>query len=207
MKTNLCIALLMGAFVFAGAAHAQQQDTQGAVQAVESLYSKIYSMGTNPAQDDVTKQAAYCDIASSVDYASLSDSLAGFTYNSAKPEHQQRFLTALKRMFATLLGQNFSTINFQRAFEVSSRTIKKSSGDVQVQTKLPFGETEISNINYVMRNTSGQWLIVDALLKGTSLTSQKYPDFKEALDRLKNKYQDPINRYAIELENNYPACP
>ena len=205
MKTNLRNALIIAAFAFSSLAQAQQ-DSQGAVQAVESLYSKIYAVGTSRAQDEATKQAAYCDIAASVDYSSLSDSLAGFMYNSSKPEHQQRFQTALKRMFASLLGQNFSTINFQRAYEVSTRVIKKSSGDVQVQTKLPFGETEVSNINFVMRNTSGQWLIIDALLKGTSLTSQKYPDFKEALDRLKNKYQDPINQYAVELEKTYPAC-
>lgn len=206
MKTNLCIALMTATLFGFGTSVAQAQDAQEAVQTIESVYSKVYSAGTS-SLDEASARAAYCDIATAVNYPGLVEDITGRFYTEAKPEHQTRFCKAMQGMLTSLFGQNFSSINFQRAFEVSPRVIKKSNGDVQVQTKLPFGETDVTNINFVMRpNAQGQWGIVDALIKGGSLQSQKYPEFKTALDRLKQKYLDPLNQYAIELEASYSAC-
>lgn len=201
MKTILCAALAFG--FCTNISHAQEH---GAVTTVNSFYQQVYAAVENA--DAVSKQTAYCALAGNgLDFAAIGYGLAGRLYSEALPEHQSHFHFALQRMFVDMFTLHFASLNTSRGYEVNSKVINKSGGMVQVQTRAPFDAEDFVNINFVMRqNTNGAWLVADAYVKGMSMVSQKYPEVKSKIDSFKIKYLDPLNQYAFDLENTYPAC-
>jgi phospholipid transport system substrate-binding protein len=98
----------------------------------------------------------------------------------SKPQ-QTQFMDEFKRYLAVNYGNRIERYDQQKVDIVGER--KEPRGDVTIQSIVRGGEFEGATVDYRLRESQGNWLVIDVIVEGISLVSNFRDQFKEVLAR------------------------
>jgi phospholipid transport system substrate-binding protein len=104
-------------------------------------------------------------IGAAFDLAAMTRIAVGPTWTSLTPEQQSAITTAFTRLTVANYASRFDGYEGER-FEVDP-TVTERGADRVVNTRLVPKNGEPVVLNYLMRNSGGEWKIVDVYLSGT----------------------------------------
>jgi phospholipid transport system substrate-binding protein len=91
---------------------------------------------------------------------------AGLQWQSFSPDDQQKLVTAFSDYSVATYANQFDGFSGER-FEVDPTPVKTDNGDVIVKTKLIPPKDDPVQLDYLMRQETGGWKIIDIYLSGT----------------------------------------
>jgi phospholipid transport system substrate-binding protein len=91
---------------------------------------------------------------------------AGLQWQGFSPDDQQKLVQAFSDYSIATYASQFDGFSGER-FEVEPSAIKTDGGDVIVKTKLIPAKDDPVQLDYLMRQESGGWKIIDVYLSGT----------------------------------------
>jgi phospholipid transport system substrate-binding protein len=91
---------------------------------------------------------------------------AGLQWQGFSPEDQQNLVTAFSEYSIATYANQFDGYSGER-FEVEPAPVKTDGGDDIVKTKLVLPKDDPVQLDYLMRQESGGWKIIDVYLSGT----------------------------------------
>jgi phospholipid transport system substrate-binding protein len=115
------------------------------------------------------------------DLPAMTRLIVGPAWRSMNPEQQQELIAAFSDYSVAVYASRFKDYSGER-FVVDPATAKLPSGDVIVHTKLLPHAGDPVELDYLMRESSEGWRIIDVLLNGTiSELAERRSEYAAAL--------------------------
>jgi phospholipid transport system substrate-binding protein len=106
----------------------------------------------------------------------------GPQWQKLSPDEQQKITAGFRQMTIATYANRFDGYSGEK-FEVEKPAVDASGGKL-VQTKLIKSDGEVIQLNYLMRETGGEWKVIDVFLKGTvSELATRRSEFTSVLRR------------------------
>ena len=133
---------------------------------------------------------------SSVDFDTLSRLVLARNWSRFSPEEQQRFRDVFRRHLSVTYGKNIDSYRNETVQIVSDR--EEARGDWTVKSKIlrGGGDADIA-VDYRLRQTNGEWKIIDFVVEGVSLIANFRSQFQDLLAN-----QTPAQLIALIHEKN-----
>jgi len=91
-------------------------------------------------------------------------------------EQQSEYVTEFKKYLSNNYGGRIERYDQQRVEIIGER--QEPRGDVIVHTRIVGGEFEGTLVDYRLRKTAGEWLVIDVVIEGISMVSNFRDQFK-----------------------------
>ena len=105
-------------------------------------------------------------VATSFDMPFLARHIVRKHWAAQEPPQQQDFMFALEEMIVTTYASQFASFDGEKFVTLKTDDLASGRNLVHSQFKIPGGET--INFDYVLRQTDGQWRIVNVIAEGVS---------------------------------------
>lgn len=176
MSRNTVFALLAAAWV-ALSPGAVRADTPS--QVVDGLASQVVAVLKDAALSSAQKRERIEQIAyGAIDFTTLSKLVLARNYAKFSPEQRSQFETEFKRHLSMTYGRNIDSYQNEKVQITGERP--ESRGDVTVISKILRGSaSENISVDYRLRQTDGQWKIIDVIIEGVSLVSNFRSQFQD----------------------------
>lgn len=115
------------------------------------------------------------------DFDTMSKLVVARYWKTFTPEQKAAFVTEFKAFLAHSYGDRIDRYSNEEVAIVSETPMKR--GDVLVLTKIVGGEYEGALVEYRLRESSGQWRVIDVKVEGISLVLNYRDQFKSLLSR------------------------
>ncbi|HEY1764659.1 MAG TPA: ABC transporter substrate-binding protein [Opitutaceae bacterium] len=167
MKRYRRAALALCLSAAAGLASGQAAD-ESPVQVAQGLCDAlIASMKSGAAAGFAARKSALePEIRRAINLPLMTRIVVGPPWRSLTPEQQQDLTAAFSDFSISTYANQFSGYSGQ-SFAVDPKATPQASGDVIVRTTLKTGDPEPVKLDYLMRQISGEWKIIDVYLNGT----------------------------------------
>ena len=181
MKTTLkkgiergLAAALLAALVAATPAAAQTPS-----QVVEGLANQVIGILKNSALDSQQKRVQIENIAyTAIDFPTLCKLVLARNWAKFSPEQRSAFELEFKQHLSMTYGRNIDNYKNEKVQIVGER--QESHGDVTVQTKILRGGGSNDVVaDYRLRQSDGQWKIIDVIIEGVSLVANFRSQFQD----------------------------
>ncbi len=167
-------AALLG-LLLGSAALAQQTPSQ----VVDGLASQVIpilqdkSLSSDQKRERI-EQIAYV----AMDFDTLSKLVLARNWSKFSPEQRTAFTNEFKRHLSVTYGRNVDNYKNEKVTILGERP--EARGDMTVHTKiLRGGGIEDILVDYRLRQTNGQWKIIDVIVEGVSLVSNFRSQFQD----------------------------
>jgi phospholipid transport system substrate-binding protein len=149
---------------------------------IQQLYDALLAvMKTSHAPFDQRYNQLAPVIDAVFDLPAIMQASVGPSWNALSADQHSTLLTAFRRYTIATYVANFNSFDGQR-FEVSPDTRALPSNDQVVTSRIISASGDSHRLDYVMRQTSGPWQVVDVLLDGTiSRVAVQRSDFRHLL--------------------------
>lgn len=176
MSRNTVFALLAAAWV-ALSPGAVRADTPS--QVVDGLASQVVAVLKDAALSSAQKRERIEQIAyGAIDFTTLSKLVLARNYAKFSPEQRSQFEAEFKRHLSMTYGRNIDSYQNEKVQITGERP--ESRGDVTVISKILRGSaSENISVDYRLRQTDGQWKIIDVIIEGVSLVSNFRSQFQD----------------------------
>ncbi len=122
-------------------------------------------------------------IGKSFDMPLMTRLTTGLEWQNISADDQKKLIAAFSDFSIANYASQFDDYSGER-FEVDPNPVKTDSGDVIVKTKLVPAKDDPVQLNYLMRQGSGGWKIIDIYLSGTiSQLAARRSEFSAVLRR------------------------
>lgn len=115
---------------------------------------------------DARKSALEPVIRRSLDLPLMSRLVMGPPWRTLSPELQSQLVKAFSDYSVATYTNRFSSFSNER-FTVDTATTTMGNGDVIVHSRLFTNDPDPVRLDYLMREKSGQWQVIDVFLNGT----------------------------------------
>ena len=169
MTRRRCILLLSALCVAvrAVAASSEESGSDPAVRQVRVFYDAL--LETMKQAERLGIRGRYDKLSPVVratfDLAAMTRIAVGPSWSSIVPEKQSELIESFTRMTVATYANRFDGYSGER-FEIEPQSEVRATGRI-VRTKLVPSTGEAVTLNYLMRESAGQWKIVDVYLTGT----------------------------------------
>jgi len=173
---ELALALLLGV---AGTAWSAAGDAQRAV--VQRLADQVLvvlrdKQATSEAKLSKIEKLVYA----AVDFETLSRLVLARNWGSFTPDQQARFEAEFKRHLSVTYGKSIDSYRNEQVEITGDR--EEARGDWTVKTKiLRGGGTDDVLVDYRLRQSGGDWKIIDFIVEGVSLVANFRSQFQDLL--------------------------
>jgi phospholipid transport system substrate-binding protein len=169
-----CAALLLTFLVGTAPATAQSPS-----QVVDGLANQVVSVLKNGALDSQQKRAAIENIAyGAIDFTTLCKLVLARNWPKFSPAQRTEFEQEFKQHLSMTYGRNVDSYKNEKVQILGERP--ESRDDVTVQTKiLRGGGSDDVVVDYRLRQSSGQWKIIDVIIEGVSMVSNFRSQFQD----------------------------
>ena len=149
---------------------------------IQQLYDALLAvMKTSHAPFDQRYNQLAPVIDAVFDLPAIMQASVGPWWNALSADQHSTLLTAFRRYTIATYVANFNSFDGQR-FEVSPDTRALPNNDQVVTSRIISASGDSHRLDYVMRQTSGPWQVVDVLLDGTiSRVAVQRSDFRHML--------------------------
>jgi phospholipid transport system substrate-binding protein len=149
---------------------------------IQQLYDALLAvMKTSHAPFDQRYNQLAPVIDAVFDLPAIMQASVGPSWNALSADQHSTLLTAFRRYTIATYVANFNSFDGQR-FEVSPDTRALPNNDQVVTSRIISASGDSHRLDYVMRQTSGPWQVVDVLLDGTiSRVAVQRSDFRHLL--------------------------
>jgi phospholipid transport system substrate-binding protein len=198
------LALLALSCLSAVAARADQPS-----KVVDGLASQVVSVLKDSQLDTAQKRDRIQQIAySAIDFPTLSKLVLARNYTKFSPPQLAQFEDEFKQHLSMTYGRNVDSYRNEKVEITGERP--EARGDVTVMSKiLRGGGSQDVVVDYRLRQTNGEWKIIDVIIEGVSLVSnfrsqfqdivaQGGPDRLLALLKEKNAAGEPLKAPGVE---------
>jgi len=172
---RLATAAALVALLAAGA----RADTPA--QVVDGLATQVVGVLKDGQLDQAQKRARIEQIAyGAIDFPTLSKLVLARNYAKFAPEQRAQFEAEFKRHLSMTYGRNIDNYRNEKVQITGERP--ESRGDVTVLSKILRGSaSENIVVDYRLRQTDGQWKIIDVIIEGVSLVSNFRSQFQDVV--------------------------
>ena len=188
---SLCVAALL---LLSGVATAA--DDAGAKAVVEKLHESLLTAMRGGATLGFKGREELLApiIADSFDFDSVCRIVTGRYWKSASDEQKARFIETFKKLSVATYASNFSSFSGEQ-FQTESSEADHDA--LIIRTNLRPTDGEPVPLNYLLRQTNGQWRIMNVVAQGVSDLSLKRADYtavikSEGFDSLINRLDKKI---------------
>ena len=94
-------------------------------------------------------------------------------------EQQQEYISQFKTYLSNNYGTRIERYNQEEVEILEARD--EPRGDVVVRTRIAGGEFNGALVDYRLRNTAGEWRVIDVVIEGISMVSNFRDQFKEVV--------------------------
>ena len=115
------------------------------------------------------------------DFPTMSRLVLARNWQRFSKTQQTEFMEEFKRYLAVNYGNRIERYDQQKVDIVGER--QEPRGDVTIQSVVRGGEFEGAVVDYRLRQSDGNWLVIDVIVEGISLVSNFRDQFKEVLAR------------------------
>jgi phospholipid transport system substrate-binding protein len=165
----VCVAL--GAAVASAA--------QGPRDVVRQLGDEVLAVLKDKSISNDVKRERILDISRrGVDFETLSRLVLARNWSRLTPDEQGRFQEEFRRHLAVTYGN--AVDNYRNETMVITGDREEARGDWTVKTKIPRGGEDIL-VDYRLRQSNGEWKIIDFIVEGVSLVSNFRSQFQDLL--------------------------
>lgn len=167
-------ALLLATLIAATPAAAQSPS-----QVVDGLASQVIGILKNTALDSQQKRTQIENIAyNAIDFPTLSKLVLARNWPKFSPTQRSEFEQEFKQHLSMTYGRNIDNYKNEKVQILGERP--EQHDDVTVQTKiLRGGGSDDVVVDYRLRQTSGQWKIIDVIIEGVSLVANFRSQFQD----------------------------
>ena len=178
-STNRLTALLAAALLVCGplAAHAAQSPSEVVTGTSEAVIAVLKQPGLSKAD----KRTKIEDIVlRSVDFDTLSKLTMARNWSKLTPAQQEQFRQEFRRHLSATYGRRIDDYRNETVTVLGTR--EESRGDQTVKTRINRGGgTADVLVDYRVRQTDGQWKIIDVVIEGVSLVANFRSQFQELM--------------------------
>jgi phospholipid transport system substrate-binding protein len=176
-RSNRIVLALGGVFLVAGLARAN--DAPRAV--VKQLADQVVAVLKDRSLASQAKhQRIESLVYASVDFDTLSRLVLGKNWSRFSPDEQRRFEDEFKRHLSVTYGKSIDSYKNETVEITSDR--EEARGDWTVRSKiLRGGGSDDILVDYRLRQTDGQWKIIDFVVEGVSLVANFRAQFQDLL--------------------------
>ncbi len=148
-------------------------------QVVDGLASQVVGVLKDGQLSAAQKRERIEQIAyGAIDFTTLSKLVLARNYAKFSPEQRSQFEAEFKRHLSMTYGRNIDSYQNEKVQIVGERP--ESRGDVTVQSKILRGSnSENIVVDYRLRQSDGQWKIIDVIIEGVSLVSNFRSQFQD----------------------------
>ena len=114
-----------------------------------------------------------------VDFDTLSKLVLARNVSRFSPDELGRFQQEFKRHLSVTYGKSVDSYKNETVSIVGDR--EEARGDWTVRTKIDRGGADDVAVDYRMRQTNGEWKIIDFIIEGVSLVSNFRSQFQDIL--------------------------
>ncbi len=158
--------IIVAAMMLLGASQSYAQGVDPGVR-VKSFYSAL--LDTMKEATRLGVEGRYKKLAPAIgatfDLPAMARIAVGPTWTTLKPEQQAAIIAAFSRMTIGTYASRFDGYDGER-FEVDPKTTERGADRI-VNTRIVQKGGEPVALNYLVRNSGGEWKIVDVYLSGT----------------------------------------
>lgn len=188
-------ALLLLAFT--GQALAEEAAARAVV---EKLHEALLGAMKSGAPAAARREALAPVIAESFDFPTICRIVTGRYWKDASEAQKARFIETFQRLSLATYASNFKSYGGER-FETLA--VEPDQASQVVRTVLHTGEDKQVTLNYLLRQSDGNWRIVNVIAQGVSDLSLKRADYtavikSEGFDSLANR----LDKKIAETEQN-----
>ncbi len=115
------------------------------------------------------------------DLRTMSRLVLSRNWKKFSPAQQDEYVSQFRQYLATNYGSRIDRYNREEIDIVGERT--EPRGDVTIKTKIVGGEFANATVDYRLRESGGEWRVIDVIVEGISLVSNYRDQFKEVLSR------------------------
>ena len=178
-STSRRTALLAAALLVCGAlaVHAAQSPSEVVTSTSEAVIAVLKQQGLSKAE----KRTKIEDIVlRSVDFDTLSKLTMARNWTKLTPAQQEQFLQEFRRHLSATYGRRIDDYRNETVTVLATR--EESRGDQTVKTRINRGGgTADVLVDYRLRQTDGQWKIIDVVIEGVSLVANFRSQFQELM--------------------------
>jgi phospholipid transport system substrate-binding protein len=178
-STSRLAALLAAALLVCGppAARAAQSPSEVVTATSEAVIAVLKQQGLSKAE----KRTKIEDIVlRSVDFDTLSKLTMARNWTKLTPAQQEQFLQEFRRHLSATYGRRIDDYRNETVTVLATR--EESRGDQTVKTRINRGGGSADIlVDYRLRQTDGQWKIIDVVIEGVSLVANFRSQFQELM--------------------------
>lgn len=115
------------------------------------------------------------------DFTTMSRLVLARNWRRLSPAQQEEFEEEFREYLALSYGDRIDRYEQERVEIVGER--QEPRGDVTVRTRIVGGEYEGADVDYRLRQRSGEWRVIDVIIEGISLVSNYRDQFREVMAR------------------------
>ena len=146
---------------------------------VHQLGDEVLAVLRDKSATNEQKRERILDISKrGVDFETLSRLVLARNWNRLTPDEQARFQEEFRRHLAVTYGN--AVDNYRNEHMVILGDREEARGDWTVKTKIPRGGEDIL-VDYRLRQSRGEWKIIDFIVEGVSLVSNFRSQFQDLL--------------------------
>jgi phospholipid transport system substrate-binding protein len=160
MFVALCTVLLLLPATSFGASADPAAKVDGLYAALLSTMKQAKQLGIKGRYEKLAPV-----LSQTYDLPLMSRIAVGQNWNSFSPTQRDSIVKAFARMTTATYANRFDGFSGER-FEVL-QTVDQPNGDKIVKTRIITSDGKPVQLNYLMRNSGGEWKIIDVYLNGT----------------------------------------
>lgn len=147
-------------------------------QVVDGLASQVIAVLKNGQLDTQQKRTEVETIVyAAIDFTTLSKLVLARNWPKFSAEQRTTFEQEFRQHLSMTYGRNVDNYKNEKVQILGERP--ESRGDVTVQSKIVRGGSEDVVVDYRLRQSDGQWKIIDVIVEGVSLVSNFRSQFQD----------------------------
>ena len=174
------IRLLAVVALFAALAPARVPAAESPREIVQKLSDAVLAvLGDKSLPSDEKRHRIEGIVYGSVDFETLSRLVLARNWSRFTPEQQAAFIEEFKKHLALTYGKNVESYKNERVAIDSDR--EEANHDWTVKTRILRGGSDDIRMDYRLRQTNGQWKIIDFIIEQVSLVANYRSQFQDIL--------------------------
>jgi len=175
-------ALLLAALCLLGAGTALAEDPPSAQQMIDQTVVQVLGILNDESRSEAQRRADLEALAQQrFDFRTMTRLVLARNWKRLSPEERDEFVEEFTQYLANDYGNRIERYEQETVEVLGERP--EARGDVTVKTRIVGGENDGALVDYRMRQSDGQWKIIDVVVEGISLVANFRDQFRDVMGR------------------------
>lgn len=175
---------------------AQQTPQQVVQSSIDGLMGQIEGrkdyFASNPGE---LKRVVDQSVSGVLDFRYIGASVMGRYFNNATPEQRTRFVNVFKQSLLDTYAKGLITYDY-REIRVLDNGPSRYEDQATVETQIIGTDGAVYPVNYTLRNSQGQWKVVNVIVNGINLGLTFRNQFDESMRQHNRDYDAVISNWS-----------